>query len=202
MDEFEFRNDIQKLKRGYLELDQLKYQKIVRSERIMKSAPGPQAPAQSWPMHTKIDLVKDLHEVAADARNNIAPHESLAYPGNHPEAGNLFSGPDLCDWLYLKANPLSEWPIADETVGETVRSQITFIARNIPHEEDIPQRQEPWQFASVIIQKLERVGVTITPDQLRQWGTRGHIQVGKRAGKNIYRLSHVLKYLKGEEDEK
>lgn len=202
MNEFEFRNDITKLKRYYLDLDRMKYQKIIREGRIMKPTPGWQLPAQSWPMNTKIDLEAELHEVAADVRNHIAPNESLAYPEGDPREGNLLSGPDLCQWLYEHANPLAELVIADETIGETVRAQISYIARHIPQEADIPQRLEPWQLPSIIIQKLKDVGVAVTEEQLRQWASRGHINAGKRNGRNTYRLSDVAAYLKKESSQK
>ena len=196
MDEFSFRNDVKKLKRGFIALDQMKYAKIIRGERTMKPTPGPQAPAQDWPMNTKIDLEQELHEVAADVRNRIAPAESLAYPEGHPEEGNLISGPDLCDWLYLKANPLAELDIADETVGETVRRHNAIIARHIPQEDEVATPLERWQYAAVIIQHLEKVGITGTADQLRNWAHRKNISSKQRNGKNVYLLSDVVGYLK------
>lgn len=190
MDEFQFRNDARKLQGLYHDLDQAKYAKLnARSERVMQARPGAQMPAQQWAMSLDVEMADRLMEVACDVRTYVAPGTMLTK-----------DGPALCDFLALHAQPIADLDFGDD-VHEEVRDQIRrLVPKLYPITAgDMAARPERYQSGRSIITRVRAMGHSLTPDQLRKWGERGHVSVQElpEKGGRGYRLSEVLERIGG-----
>lgn len=158
----------------------------IRSERIMRSTPGPSLPGNPRAILAAVDIDDALYELCCDLRDDVDPGRALTTDGAR-----------LCVWLSSNAAAIAatiDW--VDDLLVEL--HGLTRRARRVVgyRETDTPAA-EPRQYAPAICQRLAALGYRATPSLLPVWSHRAGeaITVEKRHGKNTYLLSEVLAWV-------
>ena len=184
VDEFDLRRVARDLERCYRELDAAKHTRPQpKGERVLRPRPGPQAPGNLLIISLDRDLVSRLHEYARDAANHVEPAKIITW-----------DGAELCAWVAWHASAIADLDFATDMMDEMV-DQARKINRRL-HPAGIDQvanRPEPRHVSGIIIDRMAKLGHTISRDQLRTWAARGHITSKIRHdGRATYLLSEVV----------
>lgn len=174
------------LEGALLHLEALKFSRgAVHDTRVMQSRPGPAAPGFAPAIHAAVDVELMLFEVCSDARNHIDPARSLSP-----------NGIALCRWIRFNAYALAELEWSGDLI-DALRDYADQLTRILGPAGPIQPRHEPRQFAPAVCQRLATIGVTATPDLLRQWAARsnGAITTEQRDGKNTYLVSEIIAHI-------
>ena len=185
VDEQDLRDLADELRGLYRELDELKYQPPApRETRVMKPRPGPSAPGNWFAMALDRDMTADLFEMVRDAANHIDPTAVIHHQGQW-----------LCEWIKLKSFYIAfDFPAALE-LHELMVDQARRLNKRLhpPEPDQVANRPEPRHVSGIIIDRMAKLGHTITREQLRKWAERGHITSRLRHdGRATYLLSEVV----------
>lgn len=167
-------------------LQALKFQSLADArnpnERVQWAKPGPRGPAVGEAaVDLELDLTFALHEDLSD----LADLSGLPRPPRDLDA--------CLSWAFDWAGDVVDLRSMLEALENQVAKLSDFVARH----SGAPRRELAWGTPQQVVDHLARLGVRVTPGQLRAWAARGHVAKRQEAGRNVYRLCDVVAYLNG-----
>lgn len=185
VDEFQLRDKARELAHHYAQLEEMKHTRHAPPEvRVMKPAPGPQAPGNWLYMATAIDQAQRLREVAFNALADVG----VKLRDDDARAVRL------CELLAFHAQAIAALDWADDLADE-LESQARIINRrcNPPETRALAGRPEPRHGSEYVARQLRARGHHITADTIRGWARHGHIsRTVMPNGRGGYRLTEAL----------
>lgn len=188
-DQWELADLAKNLYHLYRELDRHKQEKAQapRGERVLKPAPGPRDPGNGWAISLEAELSADLFEMTRDALNHTSRRTHIL--SQH--------GYRCCAVIRTNSMEIVEQFPAVEDLEELMHDQVKTLIHEL-QPKDIDQvinRPEPRQRAEVILQRLARMGHSISPTTLRTWASKGHITTELRDNRGTYLMTEVLAWV-------
>ena len=171
-------------------LQPLKYQSEMRDpdERKVDSVYGPKGPA---PGESAIDLELDLSHQLRAQLITFAYHPELMDQGVRTPPTGLVA---LFDWAWAVAGLLRT--VYLEELVEVLDSTVAPLQRFVDARGELGKHSRQWSIGADVIYRLERVGLSVTTNQLRLWASRGHIDRWQEGRRNYYDFSQVVAYLR------
>lgn len=167
-------------------LQALKFRSLAEArnpnERVQWSRPGPRGPAVGQAaVDLELDLTFALHEDLSD----LADLSALPRPPRDLDA--------CLSWTFDWAEDVVDL----RSLLDALENQVAKLSDFVDQHLGAPRSQLAWGTSQQVVDHLARLGVRVTPGQLRAWAARGHVAKRQEAGRNVYRLCDVVAYLNG-----
>ncbi|WP_234944474.1 hypothetical protein [Corynebacterium ulcerans] len=147
---------------------------------------GSKTPGNPAAVDLDHDLCIELYEMVCNAIEEIQPTTIM-----HK------NGVRMAGWIRWHAYDCSQLDWADDLqdLMDTHIKRIDRLIAPVSLGDMLRSKEEPWQYGSVIIGQLKKMGHKHTIDDLYTWASRGNINTRKRGNRATYQLKNVTAYI-------
>lgn len=185
-DEFQIRKTATDLFYRFIRLEETKTTTTPSPEiKTGGGAFGSKTPGNDAALNLDHDLCIELYEMVCNAIEEIQP--TIIMHKN---------GARMAAWIRWHAYDCAQLDWADD-LQDLMDTHIKRIDRLIAPMSlsDMVRKEEPWQYGSVIVAQLKKMGHKHTVDDLYTWASRGNINTRKRGTRATYQLKNVTAYI-------
>ena len=170
-----------------------------RREKLRPMVPhfGPTSPHLDggWAFNLEYELWRETTDEKVPGGLRTIAVDALGYTTAHRAYLDETRPGMMCAYLYRHAEEIVQhFPAADD-LADLLVEQYIYITKAIEKRYGKGDEAEQWQTSRSICYRAQQMGLTITPELLRQWARYNYITAQRRPdGRNTYLMSEVLEH--------